>query len=84
MKKLRVIIIDIGERGVSKPNSGYKVLIRNPINIKINKLDPIVYKNIIPAFSIFKFKSRRKIVPGINNTKISPIISLNGVIFKPK
>lgn len=83
MKTVRVKIIDWEERGVSTPNMGYKVLIKNPINIKINKLDPIVYKNIFPGFSIFKFKIRRKIDPGMNNTKIKPIISLNGVVYDP-
>jgi hypothetical protein len=83
MKTVRVMIIDSEDRGVSTPNSGYNVLIKNPINIKINKLDPMVYRNIFPQFSTSKFKSRRKIVPGMNNTKKTPTISLNGVVDKP-
>jgi hypothetical protein len=48
MKMVIVTIIDSDDNGLLKPINGYKVFIKNPINIRKNTLIPTVYNKICP------------------------------------
>ena len=75
---------DTKDNGLAIPKNGYIVFIKNPINIRLARLNPTVYKRTGPLRSIpSRSNKRSKRMPGTNKMNMNPTIFLRIGIFIP-
>lgn len=82
VRKVIVTVNGTTDNGWDKPNSGYKMFISNPVNIKNARLKLTDNKNVLTMFFFSSPIMRRIISPGMNVRYRKPTHCLRMGMFK--